>query len=387
MLRFLAVLFSVSVFTVISFTSQASALTPRQAAERLFQSEEIAPEWFAQEQFAPAVTRVVNDLKEGLGVLRDIERCAVKCLARFEKGEVKFDIAIDTQGRITLILFEMPIAYASSLEEAVSRLEALSGWVSILVTQNGDELENVNADQPMAVGSAFKLAVLKSLDNLIGAGKLEWDQVVRFEETWRSLPSGKLQDWPVGAPITIHTLASLMISQSDNTATDALIDIVTRNSVEMISPRNRPFLKTRELFLLKSTPMNALRTRYLAGAYDERASILDGLTDTPPPSLSDLIGDPLLEMEWHFSTRELCTLITDLADRDVLQINPGVAIAENWAQTSYKGGSDFGVLNMTTGLLGEDGTFYCVSASWNDSEVLDEETFMVHYASILHQLE
>ena len=39
------------------------------------------------------------------------------------------------------------------------------------------------------------------------------------------------QDWPKGAPVTLHTLATLMISISDNTATDQLIAIVGRDAI------------------------------------------------------------------------------------------------------------------------------------------------------------
>ena len=78
----------------------------------------------------------------------------------------------------------------------------------------------------------------------------------------RSLPSGMLHNWPEGAPVTLHTLASLMISISDNTATDILLGLVGRENVERMMgrigiaapERNRPFLATREIFALKTAP-------------------------------------------------------------------------------------------------------------------------------------
>ena len=41
-----------------------------------------------------------------------------------------------------------------------------------------------------------------------------------------------MQDWPPGAAVTVETLATLMISVSDNTATDTLIRLVGRERVE-----------------------------------------------------------------------------------------------------------------------------------------------------------
>ncbi|NMB11632.1 MAG: serine hydrolase [Firmicutes bacterium] len=49
--------------------------------------------------------------------------------------------------------------------------------------------------------------------------------VIELKSDYISLPSGMLQEWPVGSPITLHTLASLMSSISNNTATNALIDV------------------------------------------------------------------------------------------------------------------------------------------------------------------
>ena len=63
-----------------------------------------------------------------------------------------------------------------------------------------------------------------------------------------------------------------MISVSDNTATDMLINLVGRSAVEaaltatgMASPAlDRPFLTTREIFILKLDQWPALAKRYIA---------------------------------------------------------------------------------------------------------------------------
>jgi len=371
----------------VFFGGVAGATTPEEAAARLFGAETVDKAWFTNQGLASAVPHVVEELQDTLGPLQSIAPCAEKCVALFESGEVSFNIVVDAQGLISTILIDVPILYASSMEVALEQFSELPGNVSIFVKRDEEPIATLDADSPLAVGSAFKLAVLKALNNLVGAGKLEWDQVVHLKDEWRSLPSGKLHEWPIGSPITLHTLASLMISISDNTAADALIDIVTRNSVEGISLRNRPFLTTREFFQFKHRDHGDFRDRYEEGNFDQRMSILNVLAEKPLPRLNELRMEPLQAFEWHFSTRELCALMTDLQDLDVLQINSGVARKTDWDIVSFKGGEDAGVVNLTTSLLSEDGTRYCVSATWNDDEAVDTEIFATLYASVLHQLQ
>ena len=81
-----------------------------------------------------------------------------------------------------------------------------------------------------------------------------------LDSALRSLPSGVLQSWPAGTPMTVESLAILMISQSDNTAADRLLHLLGRERVESRTrvagnthvARNTPFLTTREMFALKT---------------------------------------------------------------------------------------------------------------------------------------
>ena len=385
-MRILTLVVSAMVLWGAASPARAEVLTAEQAAERLFSADEVEIAWFANQGLSSAVPRVVAGLKEDLGSLQAIEPCTPKCLARFEFGEFSFDIAVDSAGLISSLWINPPLIYSASLEDALTKFADLPGQFSVIVTTNGDVLGDLDSDAPMAVGSSFKLAVLKTLDKLIGAGKLEWDQVVEIEDGWRSLPSGQLQDWPEAAPVTIHSLASLMMSVSDNTATDGLMDLVTRGSLENVSPRNRPFLTTREFFQLKRRDAEETRAKVVAGNFDERMRTLSSLSDKALPEIGELNTDPLLQIEWFFSARELCKLMDDVRHLDVAQINPGVALKSDWDEVAYKGGSDFGALNYTTSVTNKSGDTYCVSATWNNSEPLDETAFSMLYAGLLHHL-
>ena len=219
------------------------------------------------------------------------------------------------------------------------------------------------------MGSSFKLYVLKAVYEAVERGELDFDTVVQLEEKDRSLPSGILQDWPAGIPVTVKTLTNLMISISDNTATDNLIGLVGREKVEgLANERNIPFLKTTELFKLKYTAESGLQDKYLNGTLEEKRAVLPTLVDLKV-SASNIVTTPLLidELEWFFSTRELCGIIYELREADELRINPGLARPDDWYLIAFKGGSEPGVLQYTHLLQKEaEGDYYAVSATINN---------------------
>jgi hypothetical protein len=114
--------------------------------------------------------------------------------------------------------------------------------------------------------------------------------------------------------------------------------------------------------------------------------MLDELARLPLPTISDLNGPVTLDIEWLFTANELCTLIAKVADAPAMRINPGLAEPADWRQIAFKGGSEEGVLNLTTALTGKDGEHYCVAATWNDTAVLDQTRFFTLYGSLVSAL-
>ncbi|MGC8714775.1 MAG: serine hydrolase, partial [Leptodesmis sp.] len=204
---------------------------------------------------------------------------------------------------------------------------------------------------------------------------------------WKSLPSGVLQTWPDASLLTVQSLAALMISQSDNTATDHLMHLVGREAIEAVTLRNRPFLSTREAFILKSRKNFDLLQQYRLGDEAARRQLLQTLVQKPLPTADEFTAEPVaLDVEWFFTTTELCNLMAQVKDLPLMSINPGVAQPQHWQQVAYKGGSEAGVLNLTTGLKAKDGKQYCVSATWNNTAILDESRFFTLYTSLLELL-
>jgi beta-lactamase class A len=366
-------------------------MTPKAAIARLFTSEKIQADWFAPTFLAqvPAsqVEQIIAMLKTSLGSYKGVQEEGNDYLVIFDHGSVPTKIALDANNRITGLFFETPRAKVSGLDEAIAQLKTLPGKVSLLVLEDNQERAALNATTPLAVGSAFKLAVLDALKSQVASGQRSWSDVVELKPSWKSLPSGILQNWPDGSRLTVETLASLMISQSDNTATDSLIHLVGREAIEVVTPRNRPFLTTRQLFLLKSAKHEALLKRYLAGNESQRRVVLDEVDQLPPPEIGAIGSTPkALDAEWFFTDRELCNLIAKVADLPLMSINPGVATAKDWQRVAYKGGSEPGVLNLTTWLLAKNGKRYCIAATWNDDKPLDETRFMSLYGGIIETL-
>jgi beta-lactamase class A len=320
---------------------------------------------------------IVHQVEQQVGALIRVTGSSSPYTLIMEEGSVSVAVSLNAAEKVQGLRILQIEPAAESLEESLQALDQLPGRVSYLITRNGETLAARQPDQALAVGSSFKLAVLRALRDEIEANRLAWERVVRLKERWRSLPTGILQDWPAGTALTIESLAVLMISRSDNTATDALIDIIGRERVERYAPDSRPLLTTREAFLLKKPEAKALRSRYLQASEEERRSIL-GQLEGSLPAAELFAGDPVApQIEWFMSTAQLVRLIRELSDMPLTSIQAGPVQSEKWKRVAYKGGSEPGIINMTLYLESTGGTHYCISVTQNREEQRIDETRFV----------
>lgn len=306
---------------------------------------------------------------------------------RMERALASGGIAIQTQppGKITELLLQSFEPVDDSAEKITADLEALPGsaaaWFGPLegepVFAFGDQ------QQPYALGSTFKLYVLSALDRAVQEGRLDWDDVVTLGD--RSFPSGIMQDWPEGAPLTLHTAATLMISISDNTATDLLIDAVGREAIEAemratghSAPElSTPFLKTVEMFVLKGGEQG---TAYAQADEAARRAILDRLVTqgVDPAPIMDVFsgGTPKMidSIEWFASMEDERRLMRRLAESDdnttrrimAVKTALGDSARADWSYVGFKGGSEPGVRNLSWLLRDEAGTWHMLALGWNN---------------------
>jgi beta-lactamase class A len=321
---------------------------------------------------------------------------------RTERSVLVMDLGIEPQAphRIAQLLVTgvEPIG-GDSLAAIVGELQALPGQVNFAVARLDDSgptlLASHHPDQALAIGSTFKLIILGEISRQVRSGRLRWDQVVPLER--HSLPSGLLQDWPLGSPVTVHTLAGLMISRSDNTATDALLRLAGRDNVERMmatmgmrsAARNRPFLTTIEAFQLKAedAPViaqwrsadEAARRRMLRERYEQGGAAIDlARLEAGVPMAIDTV-------EWFASAADL-TRVMDWLRRNgdetahaILAISPGMPrpAAAPYSYIGFKGGSEPGVINVTWLVRNNVGVWRVVTGSWNNPAApIDEGRFI-----------
>jgi hypothetical protein len=275
---------------------------------------------------------------------------------------------------------------AKSLADELAGMPGSAGFAVARLDESGPVMLDARLpDQLFAIGSAFKLWVLDAVAEEVAQGRLTWAQVVPLGP--RSLLSGVTQDWPAGMPVTVETLATQMISISDNTATDTLIRLLGRERVEARVAASghskpaamHPFLTTSDAFRLKLGPQ-AARDAYARSDGIGRSKIVNDLPagiDVAPTDMSGLAGGKPVaidSIEWFASPADMVRVLDTLRRRSdpqvmaVLGVAPGMApeLRRSFTAVGYKGGSEGGVLNLSWVLRRASGTWYVVTASWNN---------------------
>lgn len=336
-----------------------------------------------------------------------------RAIIALERADVTIDIAVDADGRIIELLIVDAATRGDTLALLAADVAALPGqvgWGLYRLPADGAApllIAGNRTGEAHAIGSAFKLAVLGALDAEIAAGRMRWEDVIRLDR--RSVPSGITQDWPQGAPMTLHSAAVLMISISDNSATDLLVRHIGRERVEAFArahgglsgPNAFPLLTTIEATVLKNPLLGAARTEWLAGDEAQRRSVLTRHADlfVPANVNYDAFAVPadIGQIEWFASPDSLATLLSWYARqssetaRAILAVNPGLSQggARRWAYAGYKGGSEPGVIAMQLLLRNAAGENFAISFAWNNSAAPVDDARLVSFveraATLLNQ--
>lgn len=242
-----------------------------------------------------------------------------------------------------------------------------------------------NGDSQLAIGSVFKLYILAELADQIASGQKRWSDVAILSP--KSTTSGGTQNWPEGTPLTLQSLATLMISISDNNTTDTLLRHLGRSNVErqvrQIGHSNidkmLPFLSTAELFTLKMRRNKKLRERYISANESEQQRLLIGNAKDLTIDKYDATqfgSGPLFidNIEWFASPADIARVMNKLRNSSdpivaqILSLNSGIASgdARRWNYLGYKGGSEPGVISMSFLVQSKNGEWYSVSGGWNN---------------------
>lgn len=275
-----------------------------------------------------------------------------------------------------------------TMAAVLDELRQLPGQVNFAVARLGGgapaPLDTIDADRPLATGSTFKLFILGELSRQIQAGQRRWSDVVTIDRS--SIGGGTIAGFPRGAPVTLHTLASLMISISDNSATDILLHVVGRENVERMMAamgvrdpaRNRPLLSTLELGLVKAAPANAFALWQQADEATRRQLLANdyAATDASRINVALFAGNPVRidTVEWFASASDFVRVMdwlrlhADPTAKAILAISGGLPQQQLSAvrYAGFKGGSEPGVANLTYLVQTRSGAWYALSTGWNN---------------------
>jgi hypothetical protein len=311
-------------------------------------------------------------------------------IARFGTERLRVTLSVDGSGLIDGLELA-PSTSATSWSQIDRTLAALAPNVSFLAARvaNGScqTIDQLASSRPRPLASEFKLFVLGALAHQIAGGHVAWDQKLTVEDPLRSrgnaVGSGSLQFAPTGTTVSVRETAVKMISISDNTAADMLINLVGQPALESQVRRwssdpqlDAPFLTTRQVLLLHYVNFPTMADAYLAQGASNRQRFLHSVVD--PLALSKVRGSTeprdIDSIEWFGSSNDVCRAFAGLQElsqratlspiASILSMNNG-GLGLNpseWPVVWFKGGSEPGVLTVGYLATNSKGQTFVVSA-------------------------
>lgn len=322
------------------------------------------------------------------------------------KVKLRFSISLkkeNTQSKISGLVFTGKLL-------APVKINELSELKSILDTKEGSYsflLKNITDDEVLysyehlkkrSLGSVFKLYILGTLKEKMGEENL-WQKNLSIKESLKSLPGGVMQNYENGSLYSTKEFATKMISISDNTATDHLLNFVgpknvysflSSENLNSFSSLNHPFLSSLDFFKARAFFTKKMATEYANSSFDKRLKMLKGLKISRVDLMKKLNGwkkpRSIDEVQWFASANDICALYKKLDSYhdkdlyDVLSVNtPFVDLSKSkkWNYAGYKGGSEPGVLEMSYLLKGNNNKSYCLYLGGNNPKnAIKQEEFM-----------
>lgn len=330
-----------------------------------------------------------------------------------QAADQRFIISIDEKGLISGLQYlgrSEPLAKVVDEASIKNELSKFGGFSSLVVKDfsKPNPILEINSNARMALGSEFKLYVLNYLDQQILKSKLSWSDKLKIQEGIKSLPSGVMQKYPDGTEFSLDQFAGLMISKSDNTATDHLINLLGKENIESsmvgfnsFTSESFPFLTTMDLFRIRTLEA-AQVDQYLTLSTEQKRNFLNSLKQTL--NRADVVSKlatwdqpkDIQKIEWYANVNDICSVVQNIQSQatsdkkilDILSINiPFVWIEDdpNFEYVGYKGGSEPGVLTMTFLVKTKNHKWGCISMGINnDKQSLDESRVADLFHAILN---
>lgn len=364
-------------------------ITPQDTYGKIFtaQENELTPlfsESFLKALSTDKIAEITKQYESTLGKYMEALPTENGFKLIFQKGNAPSTITFNEKNQVASIWFGVPNLSQDSFENISEELKKMPGKVSICLLRHN---ENDNGEEEiftfqhkleLGVGSSFKLYLLKALDDAVSEGEFKMSDLIALKNENFSFPSGILQEWPAQSQHTLDTLAGLMISLSDNTATDHIFNLLGEQRLRDYFPKScKEMLNTSQFIKLKFF-YKELAKEYVSASQQRKEDILreiDGKNakDLDLSFINTQPQKPFLieEIEWQISTLDLCRIAYSLRENRLLRINPaqGITKKADWHIVGFKGGSEPGVLNFTWVVQRtEQSPFYTLSCTANNSE-------------------
>jgi beta-lactamase class A len=131
-----------------------------------------------------------------------------------------------------LVVMTLP-ASADSLGDRVAALTRDFKGTVVLYAKNLDTGREfaIAPDTKVRTASTIKLPILCTLESLIAAGKVRWDEALTVRAEDKVSGSGVIFELADGTALSVRNVAMLMIILSDNTGTNLILDRITADAV------------------------------------------------------------------------------------------------------------------------------------------------------------
>jgi beta-lactamase class A len=183
-------------------------------------------------------------------------------------------------------------------------LADVPAW-SLVLRGRGIEVD-VRGDLAYSGASTVKTLLLEQLSLAVSSGSLAWDRPVLVTAEHLAAGDGVLAAWPLPVTLPLHAVAQLMTALSDNTATNAVVDVL--GGLEAVNDA------------LDAAGLSSRMRRWVTGRHsDPRCDTWDSSASLPSraglsvvvprehaESVSRLVGEDrhgvarsMLEQQWH----------------------------------------------------------------------------------------
>ena len=103
--------------------------------------------------------------------------------------------------------------------------------VARVVDGRCEQLAGSNTTESLPLASIFKLYVLYAVAQAVKSGAVSWDDQLTITDEGKTVGSSAFDKMPAGSRVSVRTAAEKMIGNSDNMATDLLINRVGTRAV------------------------------------------------------------------------------------------------------------------------------------------------------------